>query len=93
VERHPAFVGDDGQRCGGRRRRSGPVRQGPGTHQARAQFIARNNSRAHLGEVLIAAGMIPMHVSIDQETNRLVRDLANRRHDLLAQRSEFTIDH
>ena len=39
--------------------------------QAIAQLGTRDDGRAHLAEVFVAAGVIAVHVRVDQELDRL----------------------
>ena len=93
VKRHRSIIGHHGKRGRGRSRRNRAIGARRGVNQAIAQFGTRENDRAHLGEVLVAAGVIRVDVSIDQKADRLIRDLMNRRHNLLAQRRKLAVHH
>ena len=58
--------------------------------QAVAQLGTRDDSRAHLAEVLVPAGVIAMHVSVDHEFDGLASgNLFDGRGDLPAQGREL----
>ena len=61
--------------------------------QTEAQLLARDDRGAHLAEVLVAAGMIAVHVRVDDELDRLRRELLDGGGDLVAQRRELRVDH
>ena len=61
--------------------------------QTEAQLLARDDGRAHLAEVLVAAGVIAVHVRVHDELDRLRRELLDGGGDLVAQRRELRVDH
>ena len=82
------------RQAGRRHRRAGrAVRVGIGVRQAVAQLLARDDDGAHLAEVLVAAGVIAVHVGVDDELDRLRRQALDRGGDLVAERRELRVDH
>ena len=61
--------------------------------EAEAQLLARDDRRAHLAEVLVAAGVVAVQVRVHDELDRLRRELLDRGGDLVAQRRELRVDH
>src|ERR1035441_8945625 len=45
--------------------------------EPRAQFLTSKNCHAHLAEVFVAAGMVGMHVRVDQKANGSIRELTD----------------
>ena len=57
------------------------------------QLIASHNDRAHLGEILVAAGVVRVNVRVDQKSDGAIRDLLDGRGDFLAQGRELSVHH
>ena len=93
VDGHGTFVGHHRQRGGGSGNAGRAVGSGRGMSQPIAQFIAREDGDAHVREILVAAGVIAVHVGVHQEANRLVGNLMDGRGDLLRQRRELRVHH
>ena len=58
----------------------------------RAHVLVAEDDRAHLAEVLVPAGVIGVHVGVDEEADRLGRELLDRSDDLVGQRRELVVD-
>jgi hypothetical protein len=61
--------------------------------QAEAQLFARDDGGAHLAEVLVAPGVVAMQVGVDDELDRLRRQLLDGGGDLVAERRELRVHH
>ena len=57
--------------------------------KTRTQLVATENRNAQFGEVFIAAGVIAMHMRIDQEADWFVRDLLDGRHQSVGERRKL----
>ena len=51
------------------------------------------NPGATKGKILVATGVIDVHVRVDQEANRLVGNLFDGSHQLFAHGSELSVNH
>ncbi len=83
VDGHWTFVRYDGQRGSGSRHAGCTVGSGGWMSQSKAKLIAREDGGAHFCEILVAAGVVAMHVSIHHEADRFVRNLVDGRGNLL----------
>ena len=70
-----------------------PLAPGAGCVEPVAKLLAREDCHAHFAEILVAARMVAMHVRVDEELDGGVRDLLDRRHDLVGQRRELAVHH
>ncbi len=61
--------------------------------QSPAELIARENGGAHLCEILVAAGVVAVHVGVHHEADRFVGNLVDGRGDLLRERRELRVHH
>ena len=93
VQFYDAFVGHKWQRRG----RSGSARCAvcgrQGMHQPVAQFLAGKDDCSRLAEILVATGVIAMHMCVHHETDRLIGNLLDGRHNLPAQGRKLIVDH
>ena len=55
-------------------------------------IIVTENRCTHAAKIFVAAGMIRVHMRIDEEPDGRIRDIANRVHDLVGQRRVLIID-
>ncbi len=57
-----------------------------------ADVLVRDDQRARLAEVLVAARVVAVPVGVEHEADRPVADLRDRGHDLLGQRRVLVVD-
>src|ERR1700740_1450658 len=93
MERELSFVSDHWERARGSWCTWRPIGSGHGMREAVAQFITRNQDRAHLLKIFVSARMVRMDVSIDDKSDGLVRKLFDRRRDFSAERRELRVHH
>ena len=93
MDRHGAFVRHHRQRCSRSSHARSVVGTGRWMSQPPAQFVTRKDGHTHLREVLVAAGVIAMHMSVHHEPDRLVGNLMDGRGNLLRQGRELRIHH
>ena len=81
--------------AGGRRRHAGlrRWRRGVGFARRARRFSRARIVDAQLAEVLVAAGVVAVHVRVDEIPDAAVGDLLDRRDDLVGERRELRVDH